>query len=154
MKKLWLITLCSLSLITASFIGGCNKSNDEGEKTPTSAANSTINNDTTMTNTPSDTSNGAVSSPTDVTTPMGGADTSTDRTVGEKIDDTVITAKVKADLLADPTVTGTDIKVETRNGEVDLSGVVDSQAQIDRAVELARGVEGAVNVVNHLTVKQ
>ena len=74
-------------------------------------------------------------------------------TVGTVIDDTGITASVKSALVADPDVKGRDIKVETRKGEVLLSGFVDSQAQIDRATTLARNVNGVKAVDNKLAVK-
>lgn len=75
-------------------------------------------------------------------------------TAGDKIDDAVITTKVKATLLADSIVKGTDIGVVTNNGEVQLSGFVDNQAQIDRATELTRGIEGVKNVINEMSVKK
>ena len=74
-------------------------------------------------------------------------------TVGTVIDDTGITASVKSALVADPDVKGRDIKVETRKGEVLLSGFVDSQTQIDRATTLARNVNGVKAVDNKLAVK-
>ena len=78
----------------------------------------------------------------------------TDTTVGEKIDDGVITTKVKAALLADSGIKSSDISVVTRDGVVQLSGFVDNQTQIDRATEVARGVEGVKNVVNEMSVKK
>jgi hyperosmotically inducible protein len=78
----------------------------------------------------------------------------TDTTVGEKIDDGVITTKVKAALLADSGVKSSDISVVTRDGVVQLSGFVDNQTQIDRATEVARGVEGVKNVINEMSVKK
>jgi hyperosmotically inducible protein len=75
-------------------------------------------------------------------------------TMGEKVDDTVVTTKVKAALLADEAVKGMDISVKTVGGEVQLTGVVDNQAQMDRAVEVAKGIEGAQRVQNGMTVKQ
>jgi hyperosmotically inducible protein len=60
--------------------------------------------------------------------------------------DTWITTKVKADLLATEDVSGLDIKVETVNGVVTLSGRVDSQAQIDKAVSVARAIKGVDKV--------
>jgi hyperosmotically inducible protein len=75
-------------------------------------------------------------------------------TIGEKVDDTVVTTKVKAALLADEAVKGMDISVKTVGGEVQLTGVVDNKAQMDRAVEVAKGIEGAQRVQNGMTVKQ
>jgi hyperosmotically inducible protein len=74
-------------------------------------------------------------------------------TMGTDIDDSTITTKVKAALLADEDVKGLDIKVETRKGEVYLSGFVDSQGQMDRAITVAKGVEGVKNVDNKMTLK-
>lgn len=75
-------------------------------------------------------------------------------TVGMEIDDSVLTASVKSALLADPDVKSVDFKVETRKGEVLLSGFVDSQAQIDRANAVAKGISGVKNVLNNATIKE
>jgi len=72
--------------------------------------------------------------------------------VGEKIDDGVITTKVKSALLADDTVKGLDINVDTANGTVTLNGTVDNQTQADRAVEISKGIEGVGNVQSNLKV--
>jgi hyperosmotically inducible protein len=74
-------------------------------------------------------------------------------TVGTVIDDSVITASVKSALLADPDVKSFDLKVETRKGEVMLSGFVDNQMQIDRAIIVARGVSGVTNIDNKMSLK-
>lgn len=75
-----------------------------------------------------------------------------DTSVGTKVDDTMITAKVKAALIGDPDVKGTAISVETVNGEVQLTGFVDSQLQSNRAQDLASRVEGVDKVLNRLAV--
>ena len=75
-----------------------------------------------------------------------------DRTLGEHIDDTVITAAVKARLLDDPQVKGLKIDVDTREGIVFLTGSVRSQAESDRAVEVARGTNHVKDVKPNLTI--
>jgi hyperosmotically inducible protein len=75
-------------------------------------------------------------------------------TVGNKVDDGVVTTKVKAALLADANVRSFDIAVLTRKGEVQLSGFVDNQSQIDRAVEVAHGIEGVRSVGNEMSIKK
>lgn len=60
--------------------------------------------------------------------------------------DTWITTKVKAELLATKDVSGMDIKVETVNGVVSLSGTVDTQVEADRAAAVARAIEGVSRV--------
>ena len=74
-------------------------------------------------------------------------------TVGTQLDDSVITTKVKAALLENDGIKGLDIQVETRKGEVMLSGFVASQAQVDGAVALTRGIEGVNSVDNKLSLK-
>jgi hyperosmotically inducible protein len=74
--------------------------------------------------------------------------------VGNTVDDGIITAKVKSALMADPNVKSFDIAVVTSKGEVQLSGFVDNQAQIDQAMELARKVEGVSNVGNEMSIKK
>lgn len=75
-------------------------------------------------------------------------------TVGTQIDDSVITAKVKTALLNDSSIKSLDISVNTRAGEVQLSGFVDNQAQMDRAVEVAQGMEGVTQVTNQMSIKK
>jgi len=74
-------------------------------------------------------------------------------TVGTEIDDSVVTARVKSALLADPDVKSFDFKVETRKGEVQLSGFVDNQTQIDRAIAVTRGVAGVKSIDNKVSLK-
>ncbi|HEV7821619.1 MAG TPA: BON domain-containing protein [Burkholderiales bacterium] len=74
-------------------------------------------------------------------------------TIGTGIDDSVVSARVKAALLADPTVKSYGFKVDTHRGEVQLSGFVADQAHVERAVEIARGVEGVRTVENRVSVK-
>ncbi len=75
-------------------------------------------------------------------------------TVGNAVDDGIVTTQVKAALLADASVKSFDIAVVTRKNEVQLSGFVDNQAQIDRAVEVARGITGVSSVINDMKVKK
>jgi hypothetical protein len=75
------------------------------------------------------------------------------RSTGAYIDDKSTTAKVKADLLSDPIVKGSQVKVQTYGGKVQLAGFVDSQQQKNRAGEIARRVNGVQWVKNDLIVK-
>lgn len=72
---------------------------------------------------------------------------------GQYVEDSVITAKVKAVLLKDLKTKSFAVSVETRNGTVLLSGFVDDEGQAKRAVEIAGGVQGVVSVKNGLAVK-
>jgi hyperosmotically inducible protein len=74
--------------------------------------------------------------------------------VGNTLDDGVITAKVKSALLSDPGVKSFDIAIVTRKGQVQLSGYVDNQTQMDRAIHVAQGVEGVQSIGNEMSVKK
>ena len=67
--------------------------------------------------------------------------------------DTATTSEVKAKLLADNIVPSRNVKVETTDGVVQLSGTVKSQAQSDRAESIAKAVEGVKSVKNDLTMQ-
>ena len=56
---------------------------------------------------------------------------------GEYINDSVITAKVKAAILGESILRASHIDVTTVNGVVKLSGTVDSEQSLGRALELA-----------------
>lgn len=64
----------------------------------------------------------------------------------QPLDDTMITTKVKAEMLAAKDVAGMKIEVKTVNGVVSLSGDVHSQTEADRAAEVARRVKGVTSV--------
>jgi hyperosmotically inducible protein len=75
-----------------------------------------------------------------------------DRT-GEAIGDAGITTTVKAKLLADTSVGGLKIDVDTKDNVVTLSGTVRSEAERNQAVKLARETDRVTRVVDRLTVK-
>jgi osmotically-inducible protein OsmY len=72
---------------------------------------------------------------------------------GEYVDDSVITAKVKTAIFNDSTLKVNEINVETFKGVVQLSGFVNSQADINKAVQVARGVAGVKSVKNDMRIK-
>lgn len=72
---------------------------------------------------------------------------------GEYIDDSLITGKVKAALVADPDLKATEINVETFKGTVQLSGFVAKPEDIPKAVQLTRDIKGVKSVKNDMMVK-
>ena len=82
----------------------------------------------------------------------GCAVTSGRESVGEYTGDKAITAKVKTALARDSIVKAHQVNVTTFQGNVQLSGFVDSQAQKDRATEIARNIEGVKELHNDLVV--
>src|SRR6266478_1437533 len=71
-------------------------------------------------------------------------------TAGQYAKDKEIAARVKTAVYADPTTKGTEIKVQSLQGVVQLSGFVDSQAAKDRAAQIASSTPGVVQVYNNL----
>src|SRR5438270_2734554 len=74
------------------------------------------------------------------------------KTVGETIDDTTITTRVKTAMLNDPAVGGMRIDVDTFKGVVTLSGRVKSESEHQQAIALARRTGGVVDVKDALQV--
>ena len=72
---------------------------------------------------------------------------------GEIMDDSAITAKIKAEILSDPLLKVSQINVTTTNNVVMLSGAVDSQQSIDRAMEIVHSIKNVKSIENNLTVK-
>ena len=84
---------------------------------------------------------------------VGCASTPQKEGTGEYIDDTVITTKVKAAILNEPTLKSAEINVETFKGVVQLSGFVNSREDVNTAVGVARKVGGVTSVKNDMRLK-
>ena len=84
---------------------------------------------------------------------LGCAPTPTRESTGGYVDDTVITTKVKAALLDEPTLKSFEFKVTTFKGTVQLSGFVRSQQDINKAIDIARGIPGVASVKNDMELK-
>jgi hypothetical protein len=69
------------------------------------------------------------------------------------VNDAVITAKVKTAIFNEPSLKVADINVETNKSTVQLSGFVNSRADMTKAVEVARGVNGVASVKNDMRLK-
>ena len=77
-----------------------------------------------------------------------------ERTAGAVIDDTTVTVKVKAALIADPVTKAHQISVNTFEGAVKLSGFVDSVEAKSRAVQVADDVAGTMSVEDSLEIRK
>jgi hyperosmotically inducible protein len=73
-------------------------------------------------------------------------------TAEKAIDDSMITAKVKSALLADATVKGLQINVDTVGGTVTLTGTAASNTERTQAERVATSIEGVRGVVNRINV--
>lgn len=84
---------------------------------------------------------------------VGCAASPTQESTGQYFDDTAITAKVKAAIFNDPTISSAEINVETFKGVVQLSGFVQSADHIARAVQLTQSIAGVRAVRNDMRIK-
>ncbi len=75
------------------------------------------------------------------------------KTAGQVIDDSAISAKVKAAFAQDSGVSAIEVKVDTYLGKVQLSGWARSPEEKARAEELAKAVPGVKSVENKITLK-
>lgn len=74
---------------------------------------------------------------------------------GDVVDDSVITTKVKSSFVADSTVSALDISVETTQGVVNLTGIVNNEQERQRAIQIAQETDGVKKVdARNLLVKR
>lgn len=69
---------------------------------------------------------------------------------GDYISDAALTTKVKSALIAEDDLSGMDIDVDSNDGVVTLSGVVDSGAQVELAEKTVEDLDGVKSVDNKL----
>ena len=69
------------------------------------------------------------------------------------MDDTALTAKVKAALIAEPGLTAMPIDVSTKDAVVTLTGTVAGADERAKAVQVAENVDGVRSVVDKLAMK-
>jgi len=71
---------------------------------------------------------------------------------GEAVTDGWITTRVKADFVKEDALKGSDVRVDTKNHVVTLTGTVPTAEGRTRAVAIAKGIEGVNDVVDKLTI--
>jgi hypothetical protein len=83
----------------------------------------------------------------------GCAATKEHESTGQYFNDSIITTKIKTEILYEPTLKSHQIDVKTYQGVVQLSGSVDSEGSVKKAGEIAGGIEGVKSVKNDLIIK-
>ncbi|MDO6476684.1 BON domain-containing protein [Alteromonas sp. 1_MG-2023] len=84
---------------------------------------------------------------------MDGDDMDMDSATG-KLTDAKIATVIKTRLLMDSDISGFDIDVDVKQGNVTLTGTVDSDAERDLAVEIAKNATDVTDVEDNLKVVQ
>ena len=78
----------------------------------------------------------------------------TERTMGEKIDDASITAQVKMALFTHRSTSAIKTTVPTRDGEVTLTGIAKNDAEKSLVTKLVEDLQGVNGVKNQMTVAE
>lgn len=86
-------------------------------------------------------------------TVTGCAVTRGQETIGAYVDDSTITARIKARFVENQQVDAAAISVETLNGTVMLSGFAKNATERTMAGDIARGVNGVKAVKNEIAVR-
>jgi hyperosmotically inducible protein len=76
------------------------------------------------------------------------------KNVKRVVKDSVITSKIKGNLLKDEGLKSLKVSVETHKGVVQLSGFVETESQIQQAEKIAAETEGVKSVKNSLLLKK
>lgn len=84
---------------------------------------------------------------------VAGCTPMTGQTAGQYVDDSTITASVKAKLVADKAANLTRVDVDTTNKVVTLNGIVESPDEKLRAEQLAMQVAGVQRIDNNLQIQ-
>lgn len=95
----------------------------------------------------------AVAAALTVATTSGCAVARNQETVGEYVDDTALSTRVRGKFAADPVVSALSIGVETMRGTVQLSGFAKSAQERMQAEKLARETSGVKGVRNDITIR-
>ena len=75
------------------------------------------------------------------------------RSTGRYIDDKMLVGKVKSALNDSAVYKFPDVKVNTYNGTVQLTGFVDTMEQKRKAEDIARNVQGVAGIQNEIALK-
>ena len=84
----------------------------------------------------------------------GYAVATSERKTGRMLDDSTITTRIKNAMIKDEVIKAQKIDVDTVDGHVTLTGVVESSAVSRRAVQIAAGEAGVKSVKNNLLIGQ
>jgi hyperosmotically inducible periplasmic protein len=77
-----------------------------------------------------------------------------EESAGTALDDTTLTARIKAALAADPTVAATRIDVDVDKGRVTLKGTAGSDEEVAIATDIASRVPGVKGVESEIRLAE
>ena len=74
--------------------------------------------------------------------------------ISASVDDSALTTKIKAALMASGDTGNFDIRIQAQKDQVVLSGFADSQTQVDRNLALVRRIDGVGKVINRVRIRR
>ena len=72
-------------------------------------------------------------------------------TIGQVLNDTILTSKIRTELIKDPDIRSTNIDVDTNNNVVTLTGMVQSQKEKNKVLYLVQKVAGNRQIIDNLS---
>ncbi|MDM8538947.1 BON domain-containing protein [Desulfobacterales bacterium HSG17] len=73
-------------------------------------------------------------------------------TIGQSLNDTMLTSKIRAKLLQEPDIRSTNIDVDTNNNIVTLTGIVSTHNEKNRVLYVVQQVTGNRQIIDNLSV--
>jgi len=73
-------------------------------------------------------------------------------TIGQDLNDTILTSKIKVKLLQTSDIRSTNIDVDTNNNIVTLTGIVSTQREKDKVLNIVQNIAGNKRINNNLKV--
>lgn len=72
--------------------------------------------------------------------------------VGQILNDTILTSKIRTELLKDPDIRSTNIDIDTNNNVITITGIVQSQYEKDKTLYLIQKVIGNRQIIDNLSI--
>jgi len=74
-------------------------------------------------------------------------------TAGQTLNDTILSSKIRTELIKDPDIRSTNIDVDTYNNVVTLTGIVPSEFEKNRILAVVRKAAGSRQIVDNISIK-
>lgn len=73
-------------------------------------------------------------------------------TAGQILNDTILTSKIRTELIKTPDISSTNIDVDTNNNIVTLTGIVASEKEKNKVMQIVQKVSGKRQIIDNLRI--
>ncbi|MFH1154631.1 MAG: BON domain-containing protein [Pseudomonadota bacterium] len=73
-------------------------------------------------------------------------------TIGQKLDDALMTSRINTNLMIEPGIHSLNIAVDVNKGIISLTGIIDSEETRQKVLTLVRETSGSTSIVDNLKV--